>query len=376
MLRPIVSSASWTPIARAQTQQPAATPEQPDIQDQVQVSQMAANPSFGDVALSSALTALNLAGQTHLHAAIAVSQFLSRERPTQNPAILSMQPRLPPPAPIGERSALRDSPAVQLERPMVIVPGYHTRVDQLEPLVEKLTEGGQNGQACYFYNGSFYADRGCSEVIEQPPADTRLFISLPYSGRDNPDLVADQLTDCLARIRSATGTDKVDALAYSMGGLSCQRYLDRGGESLGKLLMVGTPNGGSGLAHLSLKALDAQSRGNDLKWLMARSDVIEEDRQALEWLAPKSAIREDMQSRWPQQRGLLEAAFIVGGASLPTFYWGAMPMTRGDGVVDASSLALGDTEVKLVSGHSRHGALLYHPEVYSTMIDFFDWSRS
>ncbi|MCA9793709.1 MAG: hypothetical protein KC910_17980, partial [Candidatus Eremiobacteraeota bacterium] len=94
MLRPIVSGSHWTPIARAQAQQPAAPPEQPQIQDTVQVSDAPASVSFGDAALSSALTALNLAGHTHFHAAIAVRQFLSRERPTQDAAILSMQPRV------------------------------------------------------------------------------------------------------------------------------------------------------------------------------------------------------------------------------------------------------------------------------------------
>ncbi|MGI9147210.1 MAG: esterase/lipase family protein [Chloroflexota bacterium] len=63
---------------------------------------------------------------------------------------------------------------------------------------------------------------------------------------------ASALRDYIAGVRRLTGADQVDLLAHSMGGLVARAYIDRfmpRGE-VAQLIMLGTPNAGTGCAQL------------------------------------------------------------------------------------------------------------------------------
>ncbi|MBB2940568.1 pimeloyl-ACP methyl ester carboxylesterase [Actinoplanes lutulentus] len=66
---------------------------------------------------------------------------------------------------------------------------------------------------------------------------------------------AAQLRDYIAGVKSLTGADRVDIVAHSMGGLIARYYIDRlmGERDVDRLIMLGTPNGGSPCANLAAR---------------------------------------------------------------------------------------------------------------------------
>src|SRR3989344_5194664 len=64
-------------------------------------------------------------------------------------------------------------------------------------------------------------------------------VSFPYDWRLDVQLSAARLRDKIDQIKSEVGTDKVDIIAHSMGGLLVKKYLkDYGGDSVNKFVDV------------------------------------------------------------------------------------------------------------------------------------------
>ncbi|MCA9797173.1 MAG: hypothetical protein KC910_35430, partial [Candidatus Eremiobacteraeota bacterium] len=163
---------------------------------------------------------------------------------------------------------LEGEPASTLKRPVVLVPGFTTEMDTFEPLMEHLTRDGANGaKAYYVQDGQVYLDQECSQLA-QPDPQARVFRVVPHTKWDAPPDMAAQLHQELPAIRAFTGADKVDAAAYSMGGISTRLFLDQKGEGVGKLMMIGTPNRGTRTASLCHWAV-TQGVG----WAMALSGM-------------------------------------------------------------------------------------------------------
>jgi pimeloyl-ACP methyl ester carboxylesterase len=66
---------------------------------------------------------------------------------------------------------------------------------------------------------------------------------------------AEILRDYIAGVKRRTGADQVDVVAHSMGGLISRYYIDRlmGDRDVERLVMLGTPNGGSPCANLAAR---------------------------------------------------------------------------------------------------------------------------
>jgi len=75
--------------------------------------------------------------------------------------------------------------------------------------------------------------------------NTNLFV-FPYDWRLDIDQAKIQLNDKINQIKEQTGSDKIDIVAHSMGGLVVKDYLkDYGNGRVGKLIFVGTPHLGA-----------------------------------------------------------------------------------------------------------------------------------
>jgi triacylglycerol lipase len=64
---------------------------------------------------------------------------------------------------------------------------------------------------------------------------------------------ADEIADAVDRLRSQTGTDRVDIVAHSMGGLATRWYMANGPapSPVRRAVFIGTPHGGTWLAWLA-----------------------------------------------------------------------------------------------------------------------------
>lgn len=283
------------------------------------------------------------------------------------------------PLPVTQMANL---PEVTVNRPFIFVPGFQTPEDRFQQVAEKLTAGGKNGGVAYYCSGDhFYLDPQLTQPAHPGP-DARVFVAVFDSSQQPPDVSARQLNRSLNAISRQTGSERVDAAAFSMGGLTSRYYLDKGGEKLGKLCMVGTPNQGSELARLSHWLLDVGAQGKDVQWLLDRKPVSEADRAALSWLRPtglrsKNQQLEELNERWPSQRRRLEDARVVGNGVKRTLVQTAR-WALGDGVVSAASLALPGLAPMLLEQpeFTGHGLLFSNTEVYQHLTDFLGWQTA
>lgn len=278
---------------------------------------------------------------------------------------------LPPDNPLGTQ------PASKLEVPLLLVHGWHTKIEFFHSLTDKLTEGGSNGGATgYLRNGQLFADPECTRPLDQPSPEMKVFLSVFTCSRKSPAATAPELQANIDAVRKLTGRPAVDIMGYSLGGLATQAHLDRSEDhGIRRFMMLGTPNQGAGLAGLSARALENERKGFDLRWLLDTKDIQPDDHDALEWLRPTSPLREDLHSRWEEQKAKVEAVLHVGAKSVLTPSRVLWPV-GGDGTVSASSLELPGLEVRYVEPHGDYGQhknLLANPDTYANMRQFFGW---
>lgn len=275
---------------------------------------------------------------------------------------------------------VQELPPVVMDRPMVVMPGYNTSRDRFNPLVCQLAQPGHNGDRPYYLKGGqIFLDHQCTESLPAIPRSAKVFVLFPQNGADPPPEAARQLDQGLEAIRRATGADKVDVAAYSMGGLSTRYYLQQGGRAVGKLLMVGTPNQGSQLSEAALKTLDLHERGWPVSWVMARKPMLPEHRPALTWLLPPgsqyaAAPLQELNRNWARQAAAVEKMGVVGSTGVKTFdtdYW----RVPGDGQVTTESLALPGLTPTLLESvpYPKHRFLFSNPQLQQECKRFFGW---
>ncbi|MBI3927623.1 MAG: alpha/beta hydrolase [Armatimonadetes bacterium] len=270
------------------------------------------------------------------------------------------------------RPPLSDVPDVEIHRPLLIVPGWTTAPEKFEHLVARLTAAGRNGGRAYFLReGQAYEDKECTRPVAQVPADARVFQLVLRDRRDAPEASGPQVASALEAVALATGTERADALAYSMGGLGTRVYLDGGGARVGRLMLLGTGNQGTRFADLSRRVIE-----RDIGWAMSMAGLKGADLPAMQWLALDSLHLRDLNSRWDQQRAHTEQALVVGSDGYLTPSGGWWPIRGGDGLVAAGNLKVGDNPVEVVHGrgYTVHGNLPNDSEVYRKMVGFFGWT--
>lgn len=279
-------------------------------------------------------------------------------------------------------------PTVEIERPVVLVPGWNTTQDRFNPLVQSLTQNGSNGGQTYYLRGErIFLDSACSEPVPSIPSQAKVFVCFFENGSDPPSLSAPQLAKSLETIREATGNSKLDVAAYSMGGLATRQYLENSQNEgldpgIGKLMTVGTPHQGAPMADLALQVLNLDQKGWPVQWIMSRRPLSQDDRGALEALIPTDSTHfpsqlSEFNQRWAQQRQSLEDVLMVGSTEVKTFDT-QMWRVPGDGQVTADSCSLPDTPHKLLEGlpYPQHRYLFSNPQLRDLAQDFFGWKSA
>lgn len=272
----------------------------------------------------------------------------------------------------AQHPPLRDVPHVKLDRPYVIVPGWTTRPEKFDALVTRLTEGGRNGGRPYYVqDGAFFADGALTQPLATVPADARVFVQVFHDRLETPATTAPQVGRSLQAVRGATGADKVDVEGYSMGGLATRAHLDQGAQGVGKVLLLGTPNKGTRFAELSQRLIR-----RDIAWAMKLASLTVADLPAMEWMAAGANPHlEDLNSRWDAQRARTDGVMLLGAEELPTPSRGLLPIRKGDGLVERSSLTMPGAQVTVLEGRPtlQHGFLPSDREVYLERARFFGW---
>ena len=280
-----------------------------------------------------------------------------------------------PNPPLAEQSPLRVLADAHLKRPIMLVPGWDMAHDRFLTLTEKLSEHGP--ATVYVNNGEFYSDRDCETKLtaEQVSKDSKVFVSVFDSIGESPKTTVPQLEKNMEALKALTGAEHPDMMGYSQGGLAARTYLDKTGERIGKLLMLGTPNLGAGLADASKFMYNAQDKGYAVDWLMSRNNIDDDDEGAMRLMASDSPQLADLNSRWDQQMSQTEGYLVVGAANDRTVHWGPKLFAPGDGLVEAKNLAPKGAEVHLIKPGpwDDHANLPYSASAYLEMHQHFDW---
>ena len=267
---------------------------------------------------------------------------------------------------------------VKLEKPLVILPGWTTRPDKFDHLVAKLTEGGRNGgQAYYLQDGGVYSDPECRHPVEELAPEAKVFVAVYHDELEPPHVTAPQVDRSLQELVRRGFPDKLDVIGYSMGGIAARKYLDNGGENFGRVMLLGTSNHGTKFATLAKKAIE-----RDLNWALSLSGLTAAHLPAMEWMAAEGKNGQDnpqlheLNQNYDRQLNQAESITVVGSDGLMTPSFGWWPMRGGDGLVEAASLELPDTPLKLLpgKGYKHHGNLVHDTDAFAQMRDYFQWT--
>jgi pimeloyl-ACP methyl ester carboxylesterase len=281
--------------------------------------------------------------------------------------------------PLGPANPLKELPVAQVQRPVMLVPGWDTPHDRFRPLTDKLTEGGANGGHTYYVkDGQFYSDQDCNFALasDQIPADAKVFVTVLHSTSESPHTSAPQIRANLEAIGRLRPGPVPDVIAYSQGGLATRQYLNSGEDArVGRLMFVGTPNLGAGLASLSNFVYQAQDKGYNVDYLLADQNLDSEDRDSIEFMTVGSEPLQRLNAGWEQQMARTEGYAVVGSQQTPTFHYGFPPIKPGDRLVPAENLAPPGVAPTFVEGqYSEHATLPFHPDVYREMLNYFCWA--
>lgn len=283
-----------------------------------------------------------------------------------------------PAPPLGEASPLKELPKAKLARPLMLVPGWDMAHDRFLTLTEKLTQDGDNGGAAfYLQDGQVFQDRDCRFPLAEAdvPKDAKVFVTVFNHLGESPETSSPQLAKNLRLLNRLTGSETPDVMAYSQGGLSTRNLLDQGELKVGKLMMLGTPNQGAGLADVSKFLYQAQDKGYAVDWLMHSKHVDPDDEKSMRFMATDSPRLKELNSRWDDQMSQTEGFTIVGSAVDKTLHWGWPLLKSGDTMVEKEHLAPPGVEAEFVEKGPwvNHRDLPYSAQVYEKMLKHFDW---
>ena len=233
-----------------------------------------------------------------------------------------------------------------LPRPVLLVHGYNSGPGAWQGLRTWLTRAEQN------------RDGGVigPDTVEIDPR-ARVF-SMQFSRPYNPvSINAVELRQAIDHIATATGSETVDIVAHSKGGLDTRSYLDEGDEKVEKVVMVGTPNHGSRLANLSLalrqRGIAISPRHRDPLVSQALSDCRQtrgQDNPLLDYL----------NSHWNRQSQRADI-LLISGQGRPTLTGRISLTLDGDGVVARESLSLPGVQTRTIAS-TDHVNLKDHPQ--------------
>ena len=271
----------------------------------------------------------------------------------------------------AEGAALQDVPNVKMSRPLLLCPGWTTDLHRFDVLANRLLASGQNGSAAVYLNqGQAYKDNECTLPLDQIPSNTKIFVNIWDDRRSAPEVTAPQIKQNLELIQTALGPTRVDLVGFSMGGLASRKYLDNGGEHVGKFATLGTPHQGTRFGQWAQRVLR-----NDVAWATKPLNLTEKDAPAMEWLAAGTPNISELNQNWPRQRSRVEDSLFLVSNHQPTPSTSWLPMAAGDGLVELPLATLPGAPTKVLkdSPFLNHETLPSDSKMYRELADFFAW---
>lgn len=93
--------------------------------------------------------------------------------------------------------------------------------------------------------------RLCREISQKYHTVVIEYVAGKENARGTIEAYADMLEDTIEQVLEETGAKRIDIIGHSMGGLISRWYMQtRGTDTVGKLIMIGTPNHGSDVSKL------------------------------------------------------------------------------------------------------------------------------
>lgn len=274
----------------------------------------------------------------------------------------------------AEGAALQDVPNVKMSRPLLLCPGWTTDLHRFDTLGNRLLASGQNGSSAVYLNqGKAYKDNECTLPLDQIPKNTKVFVNIWDDRRSAPEVTAPQIKQNMELIQSALGPTTVDLIGFSMGGLASRKYLDDGGEHVGKFATLGTPHQGTRFGQWSNRVLE-----HGVGWACKPLNLTDKDAPAMQWLAAGTPNLQELNANWPRQRARVEdSLFLISHNQLtPSTSW--RPMVAGDGLVELSHATLPGAPSKILkdSPFLNHETLPSDSKMYREMSSFFGWQEA
>lgn len=266
------------------------------------------------------------------------------------------------------------TPVPTIKRPFVLIPGFGTSTDQFLPLTSHLTRDGANGgQTIYVKQGQFFSRDEAGNLISMAscPKGAKVFEMVFSDNKQSPSKNLPEMQANFSAIKKATGYHSFDAQGYSMGGIDARLYIDQGGKSIHRLMLLGTPNRGAGFATKAEAIID-----QNVGWAMKFGGILPTDREALEWLKPESSNPQlaDLNSRWAQQAAAVPT-LTVGTDTQPTpSILPGRGEVAGDGLVSAESLQLPGGDCVILHDLEQHGHLNNDDTIQQLRAAYFGWN--
>lgn len=274
---------------------------------------------------------------------------------------------------------LADAPLVKLEDPFLIAPGWTTKPEKFDPLVQHLIKDPANGErVVYLREGQAFEDKDCTKPTELGVSD-KVFVAVYDSVLSPPDKTAPQLDKAIEAIKGVHG-EKVDVLGYSLGGLAVRKMLDDQLETVDQVAFLGTAHQGTRFAALASYVVK-----RDIKFAMNLAGVDASHLGAMEWMLPLDSRRPEsnpmlasLNSHLDRQLSQATEMVSIGSDGFTTITrpWGGTE--GGDGLVQISSTQLdGVPHVVLKGrGNKQHGQLPNDSETFLQLADYFRWQPS
>jgi pimeloyl-ACP methyl ester carboxylesterase len=196
----------------------------------------------------------------------------------------------------------------------------------------------------------------------------------------------------IARIKHGTGAKKVDIVAHSMGGLISRYRIENykfGGNDVGKLIMMGTPNHGSLFAEIGIitrnpnSALNQMKPGHDfLRMLNSKNSADGNSHWYDVYLYNHGLGKQDEIAENTQYYVLAGAHTLTVRESMPLLKQIALPWDEqfdskqelGDGVVPYYSAMIANPRAVTVDMHHMHTQMWEKSVYYNKVSELLDES--
>ena len=217
-----------------------------------------------------------------------------------------------------------------LKRPVILVNGLARNAQDWDKMVPWLASNPENSFGGVYQKGQ---DEAFSAKLKANP-DNNIFAFDPSNNLASPRVLGGEVRRMIDHVIRETGTDKVDLVAHSQGGLDILAAVDQGEDDIGKVVSLATPWKGAAIASVA-RRFDSVT-GGTLGGILA---PVGKDQGALFDLRPigDNPWLAGVHERWKAKTDKPEVSSISGsGTPTPGGTYGG-GVSAGDGFVAIES---------------------------------------